>query len=435
MIVRIIPSVIGGTITAPPSKSSGQRACAAALLTPGNTVIKNIGNSNDEKAAINIIKKLGAEVNARGNELAITSHDFIFKSAYPTKNLLLDTGESGLGLRMFAPIAALFNYNITFIGKGSLLYRPMDFFEKYFPRLGIEVSSDQGRLPITIRGPLRPKNIRVSGALSSQFLTGLLFAFSKSATRPVTITVENLQSRPYIDLTINVLTQFGFRVKEKTPEVFEILPRKELPLHTIMYQVEGDWSNAAFLLVAAAIAGEITLKGLDLQSPQGDKKIMEALYACGADVKITKNTIEVKRGELRAFSFDATNCPDLFPPLVALAAYCKGKTTIRGVNRLLHKESNRAVALREEFKKMKVSIDINGDVMEIVGGGILKGAEISSHNDHRIAMACAIAALQAKGRTDIFGAEAVNKSYPDFFSDLKRIAQHKGEFFRLISEV
>lgn len=434
MIARITPSQISGTITAPPSKSSGQRACAAALLTPGNTIIQNIGNSNDELAAISIIKKLGADVNIKGNELAVSSNDYIFKSAFPGKNLLLDTGESGLSMRMFAPIAALFNYNITFTGKGSLLKRPMDFFDTYLPPLGVEVLSDHGKLPITIQGPLKPKNISVSGALSSQFLTGLLFAFSKAATRPYTIKVRDLQSRPYIDLTISVLTHFGFCVKEKTPEIFEIFPRNPLPLHSLIYKVEADWSSASFLLVAAAIAGEITIKGLDLNSRQGDKNIMDALYACGAFVKINKESITVKRDKLQPFTFDATHCPDLFPPLVALAAYCDGTTTITGVHRLLHKESNRAVALRDEFLKMNLKIEISGDRMAIHGKGILKGESVSSHNDHRIAMACAVAGLAAKGNTTIYSAEAVSKSYPDFYLDLKKLVLHKGDYFTLFHE-
>ncbi len=426
MIITITPSAVFGKIKVPPSKSSMQRACAAALITPGTTVIDNFGNSNDEKAAMDIISKLGATINMTSNKMAVTSNDYIFRSQFPEKNVIVNVGESGLSMRMFAPIAGLFNYDIIFTGEGSILKRPMNFFDEILPLLDVEVNSNEGRLPVTLHGPLHPKNITVDGSLSSQFLTGLLFAFAKACTVPVSIKVKDLSSRPYIDLTISVLKDFGFRIDNCNYEIFTIHPRKPLPAHSIKYTVEGDWSSASFLLVAGAVAGEVTLKGADLNSSQGDKNIMEALYDCGAEVKIHQNEITVKKSNLAAFDFDATHCPDLFPPLVALAAYCKGKTTIKGVNRLLHKESNRAIALRDEFKKMNVIIELKGDLMAIHGGKEVKGAKVSSHNDHRIAMAAAVAGLRAKGNTIIQDAEAVNKSYPGFYKDLKSLKNNSG---------
>ena len=421
MNITITPSPVSGKIKVPPSKSSMQRACAAALITPGTTIIDNSGNSNDEKAAMNIISKLGATIDIKGNKMAVTSNDFIFHSPLVTKNVIVNCGESGLSMRMFAPIAGLFNYDITFTGEGSILKRPMNFFDEILPLLNVEVNSNDGKLPVTLRGPLKPKNITVDGSLSSQFLTGLLFAFAKACTTNVRITVKDLSSRPYIDLTISVLKRFGFQIEHRNYEVFTIFPREPLPSHSIKYTVEGDWSNAAFLLVAGAIAGEITLQGADLNSAQGDKNIMQALYDSGADVKLTKKDITVHKAPLKAFEFDATHCPDLFPPLVALASYCKGKTMIKGVNRLLFKESNRAISLRDEFKKMNIEVELNGDWMTIKGGSEIKGAKVSSHNDHRIAMAAAVVALSAKGNTIIENAEAVKKSYPDFYKDLKAI--------------
>jgi 3-phosphoshikimate 1-carboxyvinyltransferase len=419
--ITITPSLVSGKIKVPPSKSSMQRACAAALITPGTTIIDNFGNSNDEKAAMNIVTKLGATIELKGNKMAVTSNDYIFHSPFPEKNVIVNVGESGLSMRMFAPIAGLFNYDIIFTGEGSILKRPMNFFDEVLPLLNVNVDSNDGKLPVTLRGPLQPKNITVDGSLSSQFLTGLLFAFAKACKKNVRITVKALSSRPYIDLTISVLKSFGFQIEHRNYEVFAIFPREPLPLHSIKYTVEGDWSNAAFLLVAGAIAGEITLQGADLNSAQGDKNIMQALYDCGAGVKLGKKDITVKKASLKAFEFDATHCPDLFPPLVALASYCKGKTMIKGVNRLLFKESNRAISLRDEFKKMNVEVELNGDWMTIKGGNEIKGAKVSSHNDHRIAMAAAVAALAAKGNTIIENADAVKKSYPDFYKDLKSI--------------
>jgi len=422
MNVSIHPSPVSGKLKAPPSKSSMQRACAAALITPGTTIIDNFGNSNDEKAALDIISRLGATVNKLTNELVITSNDFIFRSPLAEKkNVILNVGESGLSMRMFAPIAGLFNFDIVFTGEGSILKRPMNFFDEILPLLNVEVHSNNGKLPVTLRGPLQPKNITVDGSLSSQFLTGLLFAFAKACTAPVSITVKNLSSWPYIDLTVSVLKHFGFHIENKNYEVFTVTPRKALPSSGVKYTVEGDWSNAAFLLVAGAIAGEITLSGADMNSSQGDKDIMKALYDSGAEVVLKKNEIFVKKRKLTAFQFDATHCPDLFPPLVAFASYCNGNTSIKGVSRLLHKESNRAIALRDEFKKMNVEIELNGDLMIIHGGGVVKGATVASHNDHRIAMATAVAGLSAKGITHVSGSEAVKKSYPDFYRDIASI--------------
>jgi len=421
VIATISPSVVSGKLKAPPSKSSMQRACAAALLTPGTTIIDNYGKSNDENAAIDIITKLGATINIVSNELAVTSSDYIFTSRFEGKNVLVNCGESGLSMRMFAPIAALFNFDITFTGEGSILKRPMNFLDEILPQLSVEVHSNSGKLPVTLRGPLHLKDITVDGSLSSQFLTGLLFAYAKACKSPVSISVKSLTSRPYIDLTLSVLNYFGFHVENQNYETFRILPRTEPPPHSIKYTVEGDWSNAAFLLVAGALAGEITLSGVDLNSTQGDKNVMEALYSCGAEVVLHKNSIAVKKNKLKAFDFDATHSPDLFPPLVALASFCKGTSTIKGVNRLLHKESNRALTLKNEFKKMNVAIDLNGDIMQIHGSDEVRGAKVSSNNDHRIAMATAVAGLSAKGNTIIEDAEAVDKSYPDFFKDLKNL--------------
>ncbi|MEO9210630.1 MAG: 3-phosphoshikimate 1-carboxyvinyltransferase [Ginsengibacter sp.] len=421
MDITITPSPVSGTIQAPPSKSSMQRACAAALITPGITSIEGFGNSNDEKAAISIISKLGATVSVTGNKMEVTSNDFLFHSSIPEKNVVVSCGESGLSMRMFAPIASLFNYDITFTGEGSILKRPMNFFDEVLPLLDVQVKSNSGKLPVTFRGPLRPKNIKVDGSLSSQFLTGLLFAFAKACTQPVSITVNNLSSRPYIDLTISVLKDFGFRIDNRNYEVFTIHPRDFLESPRIKYTVEGDWSSASFLLVAGAIAGDIKLNGADMESSQADKSIIQALLDCGAEVTIHKKEITVKKTKLKAFDFDATHCPDLFPPLVALSAYCEGTTTIKGVNRLLFKESNRAIALRDEFKKMNVDVALNGDLMTITGSNEIKGAVVSSHHDHRIAMATAVAALGAKGNTTISDADAINKSYPGFYDDLESI--------------
>ncbi len=391
-----------------------QRACAAALLHEGETVIINPGNSNDDKAAIEVIKNLGAVVEIKNEKLIVNC-----QGLKPVDNKI-NCGESGLGIRMFAPIAALSSSEITINGSGSLLTRPMDFFDTIFPELGVAVSSNKGKLPINIKGPLVPKDITIDGSLSSQFLTGLLFAFGKAATEPVTITVNNLKSKPYIDLTVQVMQLFNYEVENNDYASFTIKP-KRFSTNTIQYKVEGDWSGAAFLLVAGAVAGGIIIKGLDVASTQADKAILQALMMAQARLSVTDNEIIVSPNTLRPFHFDATDCPDLFPPLVALAAYCDGSSVIEGVSRLAHKESNRALTLQQEFAKMGVEIRLQDDLMIVTGGEGVKGAAVHSHHDHRIAMACSIAALKTTGETIVEEAEAINKSYPDFYEHLKML--------------
>lgn len=414
MKVTVTSSNIGGTIEAPASKSSMQRALAAALLHHGVTYIKNPGKSNDDLAALENIKRLGAVVSMEGNRMRIES-----RGIHPLEDLL-DCGESGLGIRMFTPIAALSSKELTITGSGSLRTRPMNFFDEIFPQLGIRIESEQGRLPMVIQGPLQPRSIEVDGSLSSQFLTGLLMAFAASGASDVTINVRDLKSKPYIDLTLSVMRAFGWEVENRDHREFHFTG-KYTHQDTVNYQVEGDWSGAAFLLVAAALAGDTVITGLDPFSTQADKAVLTALQHAGVQMSIESDRIEVRKSALKAFHFDATECPDLFPPLVALAAFCAGTTSIEGANRLTHKESNRALTLQEEFGKMGVSIRLQDDLMLIDGVEKVTGAVTSSHHDHRIAMACAVAALRADRPVVIEGADAIGKSYPDFYDDMRSL--------------
>ncbi|MBL0359395.1 MAG: 3-phosphoshikimate 1-carboxyvinyltransferase [Chitinophagaceae bacterium] len=427
MIVKVGPSIISGSINAPTSKSSMQRACAAALLNEGETIIHNPGRSNDDLAALEVIQNLGARIKEQNHEKIVIDSSGV----HPVSGEM-NCGESGLGIRMFTPIAALSINEISINGSGSLLTRPMDFFDAIFPQLGVSIHSNEGRLPFKIKGPLQAKEIIIDGSLSSQFLTGLLMAFAKAATSPVTITVINLKSKPYIGLTLQVMKHFGYEVVNNNFESFTINPAGPSTDRSITYTVEGDWSGGAFLLVAGAVSGNITVKGLDVFSAQADKAILQALIASGCNISIEEKQIVIGPpatgvNGLKAFHFNATDCPDLFPPLVALAAYCSGTTVIEGVSRLAHKESNRGLTLQEEFGKMGVVIKLQDDLMLVDGGNAVKGTTVHSHHDHRIAMACAIAALSATGEMIIEEAEAINKSYPDFYEHIKQLGASVNE--------
>ena len=436
------PSKLSGSQIAPASKSSMQRACAAALIHIGKTIIHNPGHSNDDLAALDVIQKLGALVeidnvpNIKGNAGSVIVNSNGVKPIGPSMNC----GESGLGIRMFTPIAALSSELINIEGKGSLVKRPMHFFDEILPLVGVKVKSQKGFLPIEIQGPLVPANITIDGSLSSQFLTGMLMAYAAAEKQDVVIKVLDLKSKPYIDLTLAVLNAFGWKVEHTNYESFRFLAHAPLE-PVIEYTVEGDWSGAAFLLVAGAIAGPIKVKGLQLNSTQADKKIIEALLSAKANMKqeedgiligpaadVSSNNSNDKANKnsnysngLIAFEFDATDCPDLFPPLVALASVCNGVTKIKGVSRLAHKESDRGLTLQTEFAKMGVQIDLVGDEMLIHGGALIQSATVFSQHDHRIAMACGVAALVANGPIEITEAEAINKSYTDFFTHLQEL--------------
>lgn len=425
------PSKLTGSQTAPASKSSMQRACAASLIHIGKTIIHNPGHSNDDLAALDVIQKLGAIVEIEKSTNEKGSIDSIVVNSNGVKPIgsSMNCGESGLGIRMFTPIAALSSELISIEGKGSLAKRPMHFFDEILPLVGVKVQSQKGFLPIQIQGPLVPANITIDGSLSSQFLTGMLMAYAAAEKQDIEIKVIDLKSKPYIDLTLAVLNAFGWKVEHKNYESFRFLAHAPLQ-PVIEYTVEGDWSGAAFLLVAGAIAGPIKVKGLQLDSTQADKKIMQALISAKATIKQEEDGILIGPSAdysntysngLIAFEFDATDCPDLFPPLVALASVCNGITKIKGVSRLAHKESDRGLTLQTEFAKMGIQIELVGDEMLIHGGTVIQSTTVFSQHDHRIAMACGVAALVANGPIEITEAEAINKSYTDFFTHLQEL--------------
>ena len=414
----INPGNIQGTVTAPPSKSAMQRACAAALICGREVVLNNPGRSNDDCAALDIIQQLGATVTDDGKTIRIQSHGI--KPVTSTINC----GESGLSVRMFTPLAALAATPIHITGTGSLLSRPMDFFDEVLPQLGVSVSTSDGKLPLQVNGPLQPTDITIDGSVSSQFLTGLLMAYAAASEGGITIQVNNLKSRPYIDLTLKIMEGFGLPVPQNKNYESFFFPPGMPPAKTgrIVHDVEGDWSGAAFLMVAGAIAGSVTVTGIDAFTTQADKAILQALADTGCGLSIQADRVIVSTTpQLKPFHFNATDCPDLFPPLVALASFCNGTSVIEGIHRLAHKESDRGMTLQEEFGKMGVDISFQDDLMLVKGSTAINGAVVSSHHDHRIAMACAVAALRANGPVTINDAEAVNKSYPAFFTDLQQL--------------
>lgn len=390
----ISPGRLSGSINIPPSKSMMQRVCACALLHKGKTIITNPGTSNDDNVALNIIQQLGATVRFAGDNTIEIS------GAGNTPKDIIDCGESGLSARLFLPIAAIQQQTVTITGSGSLLQRPMTEHIQALPQLGVTIQSQNECLPITAQGPLTPADITVDGSMSSQFLSGLLITYAFAATKEVTITVNNLKSKPYIDLTLQVLQQFGKKITNDNYKSFTIIP--SAIYNDVHINIEADWSAAANFIVAKAMGADIEINNLNTTSLQADKAI----------TKVVTPTND-------AFDFDATDCPDLFPILSIYAAKCHGESSITGLHRLMHKESNRAETIMAMLDELGVNYYIEDDALIIHGNATFKSCTINSFNDHRIVMAAAIAGIFAEGAITILQAEAVNKSYPAFFETLK----------------
>ncbi len=402
-----------GIVAPPCSKSYAQRALAVALLANGKSVLRNMDFCNDTLSALNCIKMLGAKAE-RTDE-----HTIIVEGGLKPRGNLLSVGESGLSARLFTPIAALCGEPIVISGEGTLLYRPMDMMIQPLRALGVDVRDGGGRLPIEVCGPMKGGQIDVDGSVSSQFITGLLLSLPL-AEQDTVINVNAAVSKPYLDMTIDTAERFGVAIEHNDYEQFYIAGGQSY--EAVEYDVEGDWSAAAMLLVAGAVAGEVTVKNISTLSKQADVAICDALVRAGAELTSESDMVSAAHKELHGFEFDATNCPDLFPALATLAAAAEGESRIKGTHRLEHKESNRAEAIRTEFGKLGIEVDLSEeDIMIIRGGAIRGGVEVDSHGDHRMAMTLAVAGLLSDGGVTIHGAESVAKSYPDFFETLQML--------------
>lgn len=416
--MKIHPGQYQGTIHIPSSKSDGQRLLLAAALSRGETILHNAGNSKDETAMREAIQQLGAKVEDLGNrQLRITGI-----TQFP-QEATLDMHESGLGVRLLTAICAAHAGKFTITGSGSVMNRPMDFFENTLPQFGATVRSKNGFLPLEVEGPMQGSEVTLDGSQSSQYLSGLLMALPLLNTVS-RLQVQNLKSIPYVQMTLNTLANFGIYIQHYEFEQFVIAGNQKY-LSTEQ-TTEGDWSSASYWLVASALGQEVAVSGLELQSLQADKAILDAFDKAGCVVEFHADSISVDGSGRKAFQFDATHCPDLFPALVTFAALCDGRSDIKGVHRLEHKESNRGEALKAEFEKLGVNIVLDGDTMHIYGKTSIEGGTVSSHNDHRIAMCLAIAGMFADTPVEIEGAEAVGKSYVDFWDDIERLKKLNG---------
>ena len=412
MNISLPPGGVAGALTPPCSKSYAQRALAAALLAEEKSVLRNIEFCDDTRSALRCIETLGGRVER------LDEHTLSIRGGLHPQDGLLSVGESGLAARLFTPIAALCGTPIRIEGSGTLLRRPMDTMTEPLRQLGAAATDCDGLLPIEVCGPLQGGVAEVDGSVSSQFVTGLLLSLPL-AREDSTLHIRDAVSTPYLDMTVDTAARFGVEICHNDYTEFYIPGNQHY--RGTDFTIEGDWSAAAMLLVAGATAGEVTVNNISMLSKQADTAVCEALVRAGAAVVDEPRAITAAHRPLRAFEFDATHCPDLFPALAALAASCEGESVIRGTSRLEHKECDRAEAIRTEYGKLGIEVDLAEEDTMRIRGGHIRGGRVASHDDHRMAMSLAVAALRADAPITIEGAECVAKSYPRFFEELKKI--------------
>ncbi len=435
----------GSPLEMPSSKSFAQRAIIAAALAEGTSHLKGYTSCGDNESALQVARNLGAEVIQEGNALTIKG---IGAQSGSLDHETLNVGESGLLTRMMIPLMAQIGSKpVTFTGEKTLLGRPltgareiMEAFDAQVRSEGEETEDAPVRVPLTVHGPLKAGRAEISGKHGSQLISGLLMALP-FADRNSSLVVHEPKSIPYIFITLEVLKKFGIRIGNDmlggrdflesdgdwslcTEMVFKVKGGQKYKAADI--DLEGDWSAAANFLVAGALFGRAELRGLDTTSLQADLSIMDILMDAGASLSQVdgdKGDIMVQRAPLKAFNVDASNCPDLFPIVSVLAAFCQGTSRLAGVGRLANKESDRAKAIQEMLVQMGVEVRIEGDEMVIEGhslaqrlltGRLLHGGSYTSHHDHRMVMALKVAALGADGPIEIDDEACVSKSFPQF---------------------
>lgn len=394
MKVKILPSKTSGEVSAPPSKSFAHRYLIGSVLSRGKCVIKNIADSDDISATLSCIEQLGGSVTKDGNTVTV-----IPTNEKRIENAVFDCKESGSTLRFFIPVVlATGAKDCTFSGSERLLARGIKEYEKLFENSDVIIKSDEKS--IEINGTLSAGNYEISGEVSSQYTTGMLFALSSTPGKSTLKITGNAESRAYVDMTIKVLKDFGADITEPEKNFFEINGKGRLSPGE--FTVEGDWSNAAFLIALSRLLGTISVSGLNENSVQGDRFSSVAFDALGGE-----------NAEI-----DLKDCPDLAPILFAYAAYKNGGKFIN-TRRLRVKESDRANVMAEELKKFGANVKVYENSVEIEKTQLKPPiVPLCGHNDHRIVMALSV--LAAVFGAEIDGAEAVNKSYPDFFRVIKK---------------
>lgn len=409
MIVK--KSSLNGKIFAPPSKSHTHRAYLLAALSDGESEIFSPLFGEDTNATLEAVEAFGAGVFKENGNVRIIGGNL------HTPEKMIDCKNSGSSIRMLAGISARLNGTTSFTGDETLCRRPMNPLLNALKDLGCEVVSENGFAPFSIKGPASGTEVSIRGDVSSQFISSLLISAPLGEkSLKITLTSE-LTSRPYVEMTIQAMQKHGVFVEPTENGFFLEAGQKYKPVDT---HVEGDYSSASFILAGAALTGEVTVTGLTLSDPQGDKVIIEILKKLGADVSVNGDSVTVKKSELKGCDINLADAPDLFPITAVLCAAAEGRSRLYGASHLAFKESNRILTTVEFLKTMGADIEATNDGC-IISGGKLHGGKIITYKDHRIAMASAIAALIAESDTIIDDMACADVSYPQFVSDIRKL--------------
>ncbi len=396
MDLKLTPTKLSGSVTVPPSKSVAHRMIIAAALAEGTSVIDKLYPSVDILTTLDAMRALGADISYKDGRAVIKGIEKAPDSA------VIDCCESGSTLRFIIPVAAALGVRAQFLGRANLPKRPITPYLEEFPKHGAEFDYNN-TMPFSVSGKLTGGKYYIDGGISSQFITGLLLALPLAEEDSEIILTSHLQSKPYVDITIGVLRQFGCEIAE-TSEGYHIKGGQKL--RAVNGEVEGDHSQGAFFRVANSLGSDIDIMGLNVNSFQGDKKIIE----------ICKEKVYNNNSGLKAFDIDCSDIPDLVPILAVLASFCDGVSRINNVARLRIKECDRLAAMEENLNKLGGRVKAYEDRLEIEGVKQLKGgAEVDTYVDHRIAMSMAIAVTRCEKPIIVKGAECVSKSYPDFW--------------------
>ena len=414
MLVTISPPArIGGTVSAPPSKSMAHRAVLCSALAKGTSHIENLEFSKDISATLAAAGQLCARVESGPTDALVEGLGHFRPVAGP-----VDCCESGSTLRFLIPLASLTGQSITFVGRGRLMERPQSVYESLYREQHLHFEQANGQL--TVAGSLRGGEYTLAGNVSSQFISGLLFALPLLGGTSTLHLLPPVESRSYIDMTRSVQAAFGVTSRWVDETTLEIPGGQAY--RPCDYTVEGDYSQAAFPAVLGAVTGGVTLTGLAEPTLQGDAAILDILRRCGADFSRTEQGIVFRKAPLHGTDIDLADCPDLGPVLMVLGLFCEGQTVIRNAERLRIKESDRIEAMETELRKCGGVLSSAGGTITIEGcAGALHAPDglLSGHNDHRVVMSLSVLALAAGLRLPIDGAEAVTKSWPNFFTAIK----------------
>ncbi|MBK8925429.1 MAG: 3-phosphoshikimate 1-carboxyvinyltransferase [Crocinitomicaceae bacterium] len=413
MEVKIHKSHLPKEVAIPPSKSLAQRYILAAALSESTCQLFNTGNADDVKNLTHALQLGGASIQQTEVGLVINGKGLLHDG-------ILNCGESGLATRLIIPVMAARGGKYNARGEGSILKRSMSDIISLLKNHGVHVMHENEFLPFQFDGKLVAGNYTLDGSAGSQYLSGLLMALPLLENESI-VDVINPTSTPYIDLTLHVLHDFGIEISKNNYTQFTIRGKQKYqPIKSEIF-VEGDYSGASFWITAGALSAEgISIYNLKKNSLQGDRILVDVAQKSGAKIEWKNDELFVQQNKNNPFEFDATDVPDLFPPLVVLAAAAQGESKIHGIKRLFNKESNRALVLQKEFLKCGLQINLSDNTMHIIGTGKLQSATIDANHDHRIAMSAAVASLLSEQDITVTGAEAVNKSYPDFWNCWKK---------------